>query len=255
MASIEKFEDHCWNDVMSAADLQLYSSYARATRVGPRPALLAIDLYNIVYRGGSRSPYELDPIYPNSCGIYAHRAVAPTKRLFAAARRAAIPIFYCTQETRPNNRPSGAVSTRRQGLALPRENDDYAIYREFTPQECDVVIRKQRASVFQGTPLASHLTMLGVNSLIVCGESTSGCVRASCVDAYSSGFHVSLVEECTFDRAELIHKVNLFDLHHKYVDVMHVDEVIGHLDELPRSAGTVRSTLEDTRGETPVPAA
>ena len=62
MASIEKFEDHCWNDVISAADLQLYSSYARATRVGPRPALLAIDLYNIVYRGGSQSPYELDPI-------------------------------------------------------------------------------------------------------------------------------------------------------------------------------------------------
>ena len=86
------------------------------------------------------------------------------------------------------------------------------LIREFTPQEPDVVIRKQRASVFQGTPLASHLTMLGVNSLIVCGESTSGCVRASCVDAYSSGFHVSLVEECTFDRAELIHKVNFLSI-------------------------------------------
>jgi nicotinamidase-related amidase len=88
-----------------------------------------------------------------------------------------------------------------------------------------VVIRKQRASVFQGTPLMSHLTLLGVRSLIVCGESTSGCVRASSVDAYSFGFHVSLVEECTYDRSEFIHKVNLFDLHHKYVDVMHLDEV------------------------------
>jgi nicotinamidase-related amidase len=255
MASIEKFEDHCWNDVVSAADLKLYSCYARATHVGPRPALLAIDLYNIVYRGGAQSPYELDPVHPNSCGIYAHQAVAPTKRLFSAARRAAIPIFYCTQETRPNNRPSGAVSTRRQGLAMPRENDDYEIYREFTPQESDVVIRKQRASVLQGTPLASHLTMLGVNSLIVCGESTSGCVRASCVDAYSSGFHVSLVEECTFDRAELIHKVNLFDLHHKYVDVMHVEEVIAHLDGLARSLGSIRPTLQDGQRETPAPAA
>ena len=115
---------------------------------------------------------------------------------------------------------------------MPCENDDYDIYREFTPQDSDIVIRKQRASVFQGTPLVSHLTMLGVSSLIVCGESTSGCVRASCVDAYSNGFHVSLVEECTFDRAELTHKVNLFDLHHKYIDVMHVDEVIAHLNRI-----------------------
>ena len=135
MATIEQFEDHCWNDVVPAADMKLYSCYARATYVGPRPALLAIDLYNIVYRGGPHSPYELDPVYPNSCGIYAHRAIEPTKRLFAAARAAAIPIFYCTQETRPNNRPAGAVSTRRQSLSLPRDNDDYDIYREFTPQD------------------------------------------------------------------------------------------------------------------------
>ena len=244
MASIERFEDHCWKDVMPDADMKLYSCYARKTHVGPRPALLAIDLYNIVYRGGPHSPYQLDAIYPNSCGHFAHRAIEPTKRLFAAARKAAIPIFFCTQETRPNNRPAGAVSTRRQGFAVPRENDDYDIYREFTPQATDIVIRKQRASVFNGTPLVSHLTTLGVNSLIVCGESTSGCVRASCVDAYSTGFHVSLVEECTFDRAEIIHKVNLFDLHHKYVDVMHVDEVIEHLDGIahaPRAAVSQRS--------------
>jgi maleamate amidohydrolase len=244
MASKEQFEDHCWNDVVPAADMKLYSCYARATRVGPRPALLAIDLYNIVYRGGPRSPYELDADHPNSCGFYAHRAIEPTKRLFAAARSAEIPIFYCTQETRPNNRPAGAVSTRRQGIAMPSENDDYDIYREFTPQQSDIVIRKQRASVFNGTPLVSHLTVLGVSSLIVCGESTSGCVRASCVDAYSAGFHVSLVEECTFDRAELIHKVNLFDLHHKYVDVMHVGEVVAHLNRMTaegRRAATAAS--------------
>jgi len=94
------------------------------------------------------------------------------------------------------------------------------------------VIWKQRASAFQGTPLFSHLSILGIQSLIVCGESTSGCVRASVVDAYSNGFHISLVEECTFDRAELTHKVNLFDLHHKYADVMHIEEVTAHLDGL-----------------------
>jgi maleamate amidohydrolase len=78
----------------------------------------------------------------------------------------------------------------------------------------------------------SHLNLLGIRSLIICGESTSGCVRASSVDAYSNGFHVSLVEECIFDRAELTHKVNLFDMHHKYCDVMHLDEVVAHLGGL-----------------------
>ena len=235
MASIDSFNDHCWRDVIPEADLELYSGWRRETFVGARPALLAIDLYELVYRGGPHSPYELNTRYPNSCGVYAHRAIAPTKRLLAAARRASIPIFYCTQDTRPHNRPPGAESTRRQAFV---PSDGYGIYHEFRPEPSDVVIFKQRASIFQGTPLFSHLSLLGVQSLIVCGESTSGCVRASVVDGYSNGFHVCLVEECTYDRAELTHKVNLFDLHHKYADVMHVDEVVAHLDatRLPRAA-------------------
>ena len=231
MTSIEKFEDHCWKDVIPEADIKLYAGWRRETFVGPQPALLAIDLYDLVYRGGAHSPCELNERYPNTCGVFAHEAIAPTKRLFAAARAAAIPIFYCTQDTRPNNRPPGAVSTRRQRPIVG--NDAYAIYHEFTPQPADIVIYKQRASAFQGTPIVSHLALLGVQSLIVCGESTSGCVRASVVDAYSTGFHVTIAEECTYDRAELTHKVNLFDLHHKYADVMHIDEVVAHLEGMP----------------------
>ena len=228
MASIAQFEDHCWKDVVPEADIKLYASWRRETFVGPRPALLAIDLYDLVYRGGPRPPHEIDEQFPNTCGIFAHRAIAPTKRLLAAARVAGIPIFYCTQDTRPNNRPPGAISTRRQ-RPTPAA-DAYAIYQDFAPQPSDVVIYKQRASIFQGTPLASHLALLGIQSLIVCGESTSGCVRASVVDGYSGGYHVSIVEECTYDRAELTHKINLFDMHHKYADVMHIEEVVKHLD-------------------------
>ena len=183
------------------------SLYATGARPAGRARRCSIDLYDIVYRGGARPPNEINDQYPNTCGIFAHRAIEPTKRLFAAARRAGLPIFYCTQETRPNNRPRGAVSTR-SSRPTPAP-DGFAIYHEFTPQAADVVIWKQRASAFQGTPLFSHLSLLGIQSLIVCGESTSGCVRASVVDAYSNGFHVSLVEECTYDRAELTHGVNL----------------------------------------------
>jgi maleamate amidohydrolase len=228
MTSIDKFEDHCWRDVIPEADIKLYAGWRRETFVGPRPALLAIDLYDLVYRGGPHSPYELNDDYPGTCGIHAHQAIAPTQRLLAGARAAGLPVFYCTQDTRPNNRPPGAVSTRRR-RPTPGGNP-YAIYQAFTPQPTDIVIYKQRASAFQGTPLSSHLALLGIQSLIVCGESTSGCVRASVVDGYSSGRHVTIVEECTYDRAELTHKVNLFDLHHKYADVMHLDEVLAHLE-------------------------
>jgi len=114
MTSIDKFEDHCWRDVIPEADIKLYAGWRRETFVGPRPALLVIDLYDLVYRGGPHSPYELNDRFANSCGIYAHAAIVPTKRLLAAARAAGIPVFYCTQDTRPNNRPPGAVSTRRQ---------------------------------------------------------------------------------------------------------------------------------------------
>src|SRR5262249_48386465 len=137
MASIDKFNEHCWRDVITEAELELYPGWRRETSVGPGPALLAIHLYELVYRGGPHSPYELNARYPNSCGIYAHRAIAPTKRLFAAARRAGIPIFYCTQDTRPQNRPPCAQTTPPQALV---PSGCYALYPEFTPAPFHVLI-------------------------------------------------------------------------------------------------------------------
>jgi maleamate amidohydrolase len=226
----DRFEDHAWKDVVPDDLLQIYAPYRRETFVGPAPALLLIDLYNLAYQGGPKPPAELQDSYPSSCGIYAHRAIEPTKRLIAAARGAGIPIFYCFGDTRPQSAPRRVGATHRKGVR--RDPFDFEIWPDFAPQEGDILIPKQRASIFQGTPLISHLNILGVRSVIVCGESTSGCVRASCVDAHSSGLHVSLVEECTYDRHELVHKMNLFDLHHKYADVMHLDEVVSHLDTL-----------------------
>jgi len=151
-------------------------------------------------------------------------------------RAADLPIFYSTGDTRAAGKPRFVSATKRTRGAL--DASDYDIRPEFKPQPGDVVITKQRASAFYGTPLLAHLIGLGIKTLIVCGESTSGCVRASVVDAYSNGFHVVLVEECCFDRSELSHKVNLFDMHHKYADVMHLDEVIAHLEKTTvRKAG------------------
>ncbi|MCF8485305.1 MAG: isochorismatase family protein [Rhodobacteraceae bacterium] len=226
----DRFEDHAWKDIVPDDLLQIYAPYRRETYVGPNPALLLIDLYNMAYQGGAKPPLELQQDYPSSCGIYAHQAIAPTKALIASARRAGIPIFYCFGDTREQAAPQGVGATRRK--MHKRDPADFEIFPEFAPQDGDVLIPKQRASIFAGTPLVSHLNILGVQSVIICGESTSGCVRASCVDAYSNGLHVSVVEECSYDRHELVHKMNLFDLHHKYADVMAVAEVMAHLDAM-----------------------
>jgi nicotinamidase-related amidase len=229
-AMTDDFEDHCWKDVVTPEDLETYAFYRRKTSVGPAPALLAIDLYEVVYAGGAKPPHQLAQSHPNSCGEYAHAAIAPTQRLLAAGRAAALPVFYSTGDTRAASRPGFVTATKRN--RPPPNPMDYAIREEFKPATGDVIITKQRASVFFGTPLMAHLTQLGIRTLIVCGESTSGCVRASAVDAYSNGLHVVLVEECCFDRSLLSHKINLFDMHHKYADVMHLEKVIAHLEML-----------------------
>jgi nicotinamidase-related amidase len=224
------FEDHCWRDIVSDEILRVYEPYHRDVYVGERPALLAIDLYNLVYRGGAKEPHEIIGDYPSTCGKYAWDAVEPTKALFAAARKVGIPVLYTTAPM-----TSDVVATNRQA-GLASSNEDYEIFEAFAPQEGDIMIVKERASAFYGTPILPELNRLGIKSLIVCGESTSGCVRASTVDAYSAGYHVTLAEECVFDRSLLPHKVNLFDLHHKYADVLGVDEIVAHLEQTGQAA-------------------
>ena len=231
MAKREQFEDHCWVDVIPPEDITTYETYARETYIGGSPALLAIDLYNLVYKGGARPPHELDAKVPNSCGIHAHNAIKPTQKLFAAARAAQIPVFYVTAQYSPHR----VQSTRR--VRLPMSEHDCEIHDSFTPLPEDTVFRKERPSAFFGTPLVAHLNQRRIDILIVCGESTSGCVRASTLEAHMYGFHVSIVEECVFDRSEIVHKVNLFDMHHKYADVMKLDEVAAHLQRITAFRG------------------
>jgi len=212
-----EFEDHTWKDVVSPEDLELYKHYQRELYVGQKPALLAIDLYNMVYQGGSLPVHEVAKEFP--------------KQLFALARSRGFPVFYTKGETRPEARPGSVTATNRKRGNIGE--NPHAIFEAFTPFPEDVVISKQRASGFFGTPLVAHLMQAGIDTVIVCGESTSGCVRASVADAYNYGFHVVVAEECVFDRNLLSHKMNLFDMHHKYADVMHIDEVAERLEAFP----------------------
>lgn len=222
-----KFEEHCWKDVVPDDVLQYYAHYERETFVGPAPALLIVDLYELAYEGGAKPVTEVTKSYPSSCGEHAWSAIGPTQRLISAARAAKLPIFYSTQDVGEHSQPGDIAATRRRQNKTSASA--FVIKSEFEPLPGDVVIKKQRASAFYGTPLLAHLVRLGTKTLVICGETTSGCVRASAVDAYSNGFHVVIVEECCFDRYLLTHQINLFDLHHKYADVMGVDDVVSQL--------------------------
>jgi nicotinamidase-related amidase len=100
------------------------------------------------------------------------------------------------------------------------------------PLPSELVIRKIKASAFFETPLLTYLQYMGIDSLLITGATTSGCVRASVVDAISYGFRCFVVEECVFDRFELSHLVNLFDMNTKYADVISLEEALKYIAKL-----------------------
>jgi maleamate amidohydrolase len=221
-----KFEDYCWADVMDEETLAIYADYERELKVGPRPAVLMIDVYQASYDGGQQRVIDAIKEYPSSCGERAWAMVEPAKRLLEAARAAGLPVLYSTGDERSQANRGRPTSRQR----MTETEDMYRILPELAPAPEDLVVYKQRASCFYGTPLLSHLVGLGIQSLIVGGGTTSGCLRAGVQDAKANGFHVTLVEECCYDRTPINHKVNLFDMHHKYADVMKLADVVSHLE-------------------------
>ena len=173
--------------------------------------------------------------WPSSCGLVGWEALPHIQRLIAGARSAGIPVVHITMLA-----DSGMVGWNdaihiSSAPAARSAIDDAALYRkrrgadivdEAAPIAGEVVLRKTAPSAFWGTPLAAHLNFLGVDTLFVAGESTSGCVRASVVEAASYRYRVQVVEECVFDRHEATHAINLFDLHQKYADVISLDEAL-----------------------------
>ena len=212
-------ETHPWDDVITELDRLVYAPYERPLPVVRRPALLFIDYYNAVFGDRPEALPQALERHPSSCGLAGWDALPSAERLLGAARRAEVPVFYTTGETRPEA-GGGRVRATKRGSAGTSREWGAAIVDPLKPGPEDIVIYKQRASGFFGTPLVSHLVQMGIDGLIVAGETTSGCVRASVVDAYSYGFPVLLVEEATFDRSLITHKINLFDLHHKYAWVV-----------------------------------
>lgn len=207
------------------------AGYGRRDTPGQRPALIVIDVtYGFV--GRTRLPIlESIATYPNSCGEAGWDAVGPIESVLAAARRAAAPVYFTGGFTEQFARHAGRWREKHP-RALAQPNDAHEIVAELRPAEDDIVIRKTKPSAFHGTPLVGALIDAGVDTLIVAGCTTSGCVRATVVDAFSYGFHTIVAEEGVFDRGRLTHAVNLFDMDQKYANVMSAEAVVAYLAKL-----------------------
>jgi nicotinamidase-related amidase len=222
---------HCWEDVIDDEIRAIHAGLDVRRGLGSKPAVICVDNLKGVF-GDRREPVlEMIRRFPNGCGLAAWDAIEPTQRLMRAAREAGALVVHTTRDPTPQplRHRIAAVKWTSNFVNGFADGSDRHWFEPLAPAEGDLLIHKRRASAFYGTHIAAYLTEAGVDSVILCGNSTSGCVRASAVDAFNCGFRVAVVEECTFDRNWLSHKVSLFDLDTKYADVMFLDEVLDYL--------------------------
>ncbi|MBI2916796.1 MAG: isochorismatase family protein [Chloroflexi bacterium] len=217
-----------WLEIYTEQDRQVLGKSGMGSQqtFGQRPVFIIIDTNWRTL--GPRGKEILDAMDTSrgACGASGWEAVKHAQRLLGACRDASIPVIFVTGDaiTRVYQ---GRTSTKGQVGALNLAAEEMP--EEIAPLPSELVIRKTRASGFFDTPLDNCLKSLKADCLLVAGNSTSGCVRASVIDAWSHGHTVFLVEECCYDRFELSHLVNLFDMNAKYADVISIDDALEHV--------------------------
>lgn len=184
---------------------------------GRRPALLLIDMMRAYFTAGS--PFDLgSPAAAHGCG-----------RLLAAARDGGVPVLHTRVRYRPGATDGGLFVQKVPALRLLAQDtagDLGEFVPELEPEAAEVVIVKQYASAFFGTSLAATLTAGAVDTVVIAGVSTSGCVRASATDAMQHGFRPIVVAEACGDRTRAIHDANIADLGAKYADVATIEQAV-----------------------------
>lgn len=202
----------------------LLENYQRAynTRVGfgRKPALIMIDFCRAYF----------EPDCDLHCGQPAHDAIESALRVRAAAREAGVPVILTCVVYHPSGIDGGRFFEKAAPLRYFVKGHPMAAWGPgLEPFDDELVVPKQYPSAFFGTSLASTLTAMGVDSVFLTGLSTSGCVRASCVDAMSHGFRTAVIADACGDRHAGPHQANLFDMNAKYADVVSEAEAIAQL--------------------------
>ena len=200
--------------------LAFYKNRGFAQRVGfgQRPALLIIDFIKAFTDLASPLASNLDA------------EIAATQQLLAEARRLQIPIAFTTVEYDEGFRDAGVFIKKVPSLSVLKKGSPMVeVDDRLSPLPNEHLLVKKYASAFFGTSLASTLTAAGVDTLIITGCTTSGCVRASAVDGCQYGFRTIVVKEAVGDRAPEPHEANLFDIDAKYGDVVTLEDALDYL--------------------------
>lgn len=229
-----------WDKFLTERDKQVFktSGFGAHAGFGKRPALLIIDV-SYGFAGDKPEPIlESIKRWSNSCGAESWDAIAVIKQLAEAFRERKMPVIYTTGVSRGDGWDIGswAWKNTRTGESVPRPQqtlDANEIVPEIAPQPQDLVVLKQKPSGFFGSNLQSYLTLLGCDSVVVTGTTTSGCVRATVIDAFSMNYRVAIAEDGCFDRSQASHAINLCDMHAKYADVMPGAEIVEWVKTLP----------------------
>jgi maleamate amidohydrolase len=220
-----------WDDILTPLDREVIrrGGYGKPRGLGERPALLIIDpQYN--YAGADKPVLDQLQEWPSGAGESAWRAMERLKPVIQAFRDARVPIIYTRQVQTSIAFDGFAEKKSAKSFTQYLEGSKgTSIVDEIAPRKGDLVVNKSYASAFYGTPLLSYLIKLKVDTLIVAGGTTSGCVRAACVDAVSRNFDAAVLEDCVYDRISVSHKVALLDLWMKYCDVITSAEAIAYV--------------------------
>jgi maleamate amidohydrolase len=225
-----------WEKYLDESDARIYSGAGLGTTygLGKKPALLIVD---VQYGFTGDGPEEIEKaikIYPTSCGTASWEAIPHIRRVLETSREKGLPVIYTIIEgskCSDNDRVAIKGQIFEHPLLLEGEKGTLVV-EELAPINGEVILSKKKPSAFFGTPLVSLLTAKGIDSVIVTGCTTSGCVRATVVDAFSNNYKVVVPEECVFDRGITTHAINLFDIQQKYGDVIPVEQVISLLETL-----------------------
>ncbi len=241
---------YVWDDILPERDRKVFEAAGWGQRAGygKRPAIFVIDI-NYNFCGDKREPIlESIKRWHFSCGERAWDGIDAVQKILKVARRKRLPIIYTTNPRREDGFDlgiwglKGSRSEEKVDVLGHKGNE---IVAEVAPEPDDIFIEKRKPSAFFGTPLMSYLNNMQADSLILTGTTTSGCVRATAVDALSYDLKVTIPEEAVFDRGELSHKATLFDLHMKYVDVTNLEDVLTYLERL--EAGLFDETYPPAR--------
>jgi len=221
-----------WEGIISPDEIAAYEAagFGCPQAPGKRPALLIIDVQYRTVGTRRESFWESIKEFKTSCGEVGWKAVDHIAPLLALFREKNLPVLY------PYVAPKESFDLGRLAEKVPAlmgvAAKGYQFVPEVAPHERDILLPKKHPSAFFGTPLVSYLIDLGVDSLVVTGCTTSGCVRGSVVDAFAYNFRCTVPIECVYDRSATSHAVNLFDMASKYAEVSPVADVMQYIRSL-----------------------